>query len=79
MADEKNLNIVLNDSFSGSTICNTVREEYAVDSSFVSRIEKYIANGFLLKIELIVSVKDDVLLLGECGIPIITEVHFVAR
>ncbi|MBQ6902581.1 MAG: hypothetical protein IJN71_06195, partial [Oscillospiraceae bacterium] len=26
LANENNLNIILNDSFSGSTICNTVRE-----------------------------------------------------
>ncbi len=43
---EKNLNIVLNDSFSGSTICNTVREGYSLSSSFVSRIDKYIAENF---------------------------------
>lgn len=43
---ENKLNIVLNDSFSGSTICNTVREGYALSSSFVNRIDKYIADGF---------------------------------
>ena len=42
MASENNLNIILNDSFSGSTICNTVREILTVESSFVSRIDKYI-------------------------------------
>ena len=42
MANENNLNITLNDSFSGSTICNTVRETLTVESSFVSRIDKYI-------------------------------------
>lgn len=42
LANENNLNIILNDSFSGSTICNTVRETFAVESSFVSRINKYI-------------------------------------
>lgn len=40
---ECNLNIILNDSFSGSTICNTVREALSVESSFVSRIDHYIA------------------------------------
>lgn len=44
LANENNLNIILNDSFSGSTICNTVRETLTVESSFVSRIDKYIAN-----------------------------------
>ena len=43
LANENNLNIMLNDSFSGSTICNTVREILTVESSFVSRIDKYIA------------------------------------
>lgn len=42
LAKENNLNIILNDSFSGSTICNTVRETLSVESSFVSRIDKYI-------------------------------------
>lgn len=42
LANENNLNIILNDSFSGSTICNTVRETLPVESSFVSRIDKYI-------------------------------------
>ncbi len=40
---ESNLNIILNDSFSGSTICNTVREALSVESSFVSRMDHYIA------------------------------------
>ena len=42
-AKENNLNIILNDSFSGSTICNTVRKTLTIESSFVSRIDKYIA------------------------------------
>ena len=47
VADENDLNVVLNDSFSGSTICNTVKENYSVESSFVSRIDQYIAEeGF---------------------------------
>ena len=40
LAKENNLNIILNDSFSGSTICNTVRETLTIESSFVSRIDK---------------------------------------
>ena len=43
---ENNCSIVLNDSFSGSTICNTVRETLTVESSFVSRIDKYTAENF---------------------------------
>jgi len=46
LAAENNLNIVLNDSFSGSTICNTVRETLTIESSFISRINKYIAENF---------------------------------
>ena len=46
LAKEKNLNIVVNDSFSGSTVCNTVRENHTVDVSFVSRIDKYISEKF---------------------------------
>lgn len=46
LENEKNFNIVLNDSFSGSTVCNTVREGFSIDTSFISRIDKYIADGF---------------------------------
>ena len=46
LANENNLNIVLNDSFSGSTICNTVRETLSIESSFISRIDKYTADNF---------------------------------
>ncbi|MBE6871777.1 MAG: hypothetical protein E7491_07465 [Ruminococcaceae bacterium] len=46
LAKENELNILLNDSFSGSTICNTVREALTIESSFVSRMDKYIANNF---------------------------------
>lgn len=46
LVKENNLNIILNDSFSGSTICNTVREGLTVESSFVSRIDKYITENF---------------------------------
>lgn len=46
LARENNLNIVVNDSFSGSTVCNTVRPNLNVASSFISRIDKYIAEKF---------------------------------
>jgi hypothetical protein len=46
LANENNLNIVLNDSYSGSTVCNTVREGFKLDTSFINRIDKYIADGF---------------------------------
>ena len=43
---ENDLNLTLNDSFSGSTICNTVREYLSVDTSFISRIDRYISENF---------------------------------
>lgn len=52
LVKENNLNLVLNDSFSGSTVCNTVREALSVESSFVSRIDKYISESFFTKNEI---------------------------
>jgi len=49
LANENNLNIILNDSYSGSTVCNTVRETLSLESSFVNRIDKYIAEQFFAK------------------------------
>ena len=49
LANENNLNIILNDSFSGSTICNTVREELPVESSFINRMDQYINENFFVK------------------------------
>ncbi len=49
LATENNLDIMLNDSFSGSTICNTVREFLSVESSFVSRMDRYIDENFFVK------------------------------
>ena len=46
LSGENNLNIALNDSFSGSTICNTVRENLSLQSSFVNRMDKYIEENF---------------------------------
>lgn len=46
LAAENDLNIILNDSFSGSTVCNTVREILPVESSFVNRMDKYITENF---------------------------------
>lgn len=45
-AKENNLNVVLNDSFSGSMISNTPREPFTERPSFVSRIDKYISENF---------------------------------
>lgn len=52
LSRKNNLNIVRNDSFSGSTICNTVRENLSVESSFVSRIDKYLSEGFFSENEI---------------------------
>ena len=49
LQEKNSLNIDLNDSFSGSTICNTVREGYSIKSSFISRIDKYISENFFTK------------------------------
>ena len=46
LAKENDLNIILNDSYSGSTICNTVRETLSIESSFVSRIDRYLSEKF---------------------------------
>jgi len=46
LANENKFNIILNDSYSGSTICNTVREILPLESSFVNRIDRYITNHF---------------------------------
>lgn len=46
MEAENNLNIILNDSFSGSTVCNTVRETLTIETSFISRMDKYIKENF---------------------------------
>lgn len=48
-SNKNNRNIVFNDSFSGSTICNTVRESLSVESSFVNRIDKYISEKFFIE------------------------------
>ena len=46
LAAEKGLNILLNDSFSGSTVCTSVRAEHTVEASFVKRMDKYVSEGF---------------------------------
>jgi len=49
LAKENDLNVVMNDSFSGSTVCNTVREGLSVKSSFISRMDTYIEQNFFIK------------------------------
>lgn len=46
LARENGFEIILNDSFSGSTVCDTVRDYLKPESSFVYRLDKYIAEGF---------------------------------
>ena len=48
-AKENNMNIICNDSYSGSTICNTVRETQTIATSFISRMDKYITENFFVK------------------------------
>ena len=65
-AKKTDANIVVNDSWSGSTICNTMREAFPIESSFINRIDKYIREGFFEKNKI-----DRVLILGgtnDCGI-----------
>ncbi len=38
--------LLRNESFSGTTICHTVRECYSVDTSFINRFDKLINEGF---------------------------------
>ena len=49
LSEEKDFNIVLNDSFSGSTVCNTLRPGLPFGSSFIRRMDKYISEGFFDK------------------------------
>lgn len=46
LAREQGVNIVRNDSYSGSTVCNTIREGLPGESSFVRRMDKYLAENF---------------------------------
>ena len=48
---QMNYNIVLNDSFSGSTICKTGYNGYCHETSFVGRLDKYIEDKFFDKNE----------------------------
>ncbi len=48
-AKKTNSEILMNDSYSGSTVCCTVREGKSVDTAFVKRIDKYILDGFFSK------------------------------
>lgn len=45
--------LIYNESYSGTTVCNTVRPEHTVDFSFVNRFNKLVDEGFLKKMLLI--------------------------
>lgn len=47
--DGKENVLLKNESFSGTTICNTVRPELTVDTSFISRFDKLVCSGFFEK------------------------------
>ena len=38
--------VVCNDSYSGATVCNSVRPHHTKDVSFINRLDKYIEQGF---------------------------------
>jgi len=46
LAAKNDFNIVINDSFSGSTVCNTVREGLSTATSFISRFDMYAQENF---------------------------------
>ena len=46
LAKQWDYRIVLNDSYSGSTVCNTVRPDLPLSSSFVNRLDRYMQDGF---------------------------------
>lgn len=48
-AKENDFNIIQNDSFSGSTVCNTVRPTLSVATSFINRLDSYAADNFSQK------------------------------
>ena len=44
--DGKDNILVLNDSFSGTTVCNSVRPEHKVEWSYINRFDKLVNDGF---------------------------------
>ena len=49
LAKEMDYNIVMNDSYSGSTVCTSVRDGQPITAAFVKRLDKYIEEGFFEK------------------------------
>ena len=50
--DGKDNILVLNDSFSGTTVCNSVRPGHKVEWSFINRFDKLVGEGFFDKNEI---------------------------
>ena len=46
LMNETDSNLVRNNSWSGTTICNTCRQNFDIGSSFVNRFEKLVSEGF---------------------------------
>lgn len=46
LEQETQLQVVLNDSYSGSTVCNSVREGLPLSSSFVRRMDHYLSEDY---------------------------------
>lgn len=57
--DGKDNILIRNESYSGTTICNSVRPQYSVDTSFINRFDKLINDGFFEK-----NIIDTVLIFG---------------
>ena len=46
LAESTGMTLTVNDSYSGSTVCNTIREGLPAESSFVRRMDNYLAENF---------------------------------
>lgn len=49
VAGKCDYNILINDSWSGSTVCNSIRANDPYEYTFIRRIDKYIADGYFEK------------------------------
>ncbi len=56
---EEGNTLLRNDSYSGATVCNTVRPEMSVDTSFISRFDRLVTDGFFKE-----NMPDTVLIFG---------------
>ena len=55
----RNMRLVVNDSYSGATVCNDVREDLPADSSFINRMKNTMSGTYM-------SVKPDCILIFGC-------------